>query len=87
VARAVHSEILRRANSGLEAELFHAGDHLEGSQRRVDRNGRLFLMRAAIGADELKNAQAGFGLSRLSPFAPMRRIINEGRTPSLTLRA
>jgi hypothetical protein len=44
VARAVHSEILRRANSGLEAELFHAGDHLEGSQRRVDRNGRLFLM-------------------------------------------
>src|SRR6516162_7696589 len=30
------AEILRRANSRLEAELFHAGDHLGGLQRRVD---------------------------------------------------
>src|SRR4051794_28328960 len=30
-------KILRRANSGLEAELFHAGDHLRGLQRLVDR--------------------------------------------------
>src|SRR6476620_9665786 len=30
-------EILRRANSGLEAELSHAGDHLRGLQRPIDR--------------------------------------------------
>src|SRR4029450_2677374 len=30
-------EILRRANSVFEAELFHAGDHLGGLQRLVDR--------------------------------------------------
>src|ERR1700704_2622950 len=35
-------EILRGANSGLEAELFHAGDHLRGLQRLVDRGVELF---------------------------------------------
>src|SRR5262249_33222708 len=30
-------EVPRRADTKLEAELFHAGDHLRGLQRRVDR--------------------------------------------------